>query len=86
MGLGFMELPTMIFCSLKNFIIAKPPLNSPLQESKSFRGQFKRPATVKQHPPAHHEGWMVSGQETAFCWIPAPLLTMVVSSVASFTT
>jgi hypothetical protein len=19
--------------------------------------------------PAHHEGWMVSGQETVFCWV-----------------
>jgi hypothetical protein len=24
-------------------------------------------ATVNQHPPVHHDGWMVSGQETAFC-------------------
>ncbi len=22
--------------------------------------------TENQHPPAHHEGWMVSGQETDF--------------------
>ncbi len=29
-------------------------------------------ATVNQHPPAHHEGWMVSGQETIFCWVPVP--------------
>jgi hypothetical protein len=27
---------------------------------------------VNQHPPAHHEGWMISGQETVFCWIPVP--------------
>jgi hypothetical protein len=26
-------------------------------------------ATVNQHPPVHHEGWMVSGQETCFCWV-----------------
>ncbi len=30
------------------------------------------PATVNQHPPPHHEGWMVSGQETIFCWVPVP--------------
>jgi hypothetical protein len=30
------------------------------------------PATVNQHPPAQHEGWMVSGQETVFCWVPVP--------------
>jgi hypothetical protein len=41
-------------------------------------------ATVNQHPPAHHEGWMVTGQESAFCWVPAQKLTMVVSSVAFF--
>jgi len=24
-------------------------------------------------PPVHHdEGWMVSGQETVFCWVPVP--------------
>jgi hypothetical protein len=27
-------------------------------------------ATV--NPPAHHEGWMLSGQETVFCWAPVP--------------
>ncbi len=27
-------------------------------------------AIVNQHPPAHHEGWMVSGEETVFCWVP----------------
>jgi len=29
-------------------------------------------AAVKQHPPEHHEGWMVSGQETVLCWVPVP--------------
>ncbi len=32
----------------------------------------------------HHEGWMVSDNETVFCWVSVPLLTMVVSSVAFF--
>jgi hypothetical protein len=27
-------------------------------------------AIVNQHPPVHHEGWMVSGQKTVFCWAP----------------
>jgi len=22
----------------------------------------------------HHEGWMVNGQETLFCWVPVPLI------------
>jgi hypothetical protein len=22
--------------------------------------------------PAHHEGWMVSGEETVFYWVPVP--------------
>ncbi len=38
-------------------------------------------ATVNQ---AHHEGWMVSGQETVFCWVPVVQITMGVSSVLSF--
>jgi len=25
------------------------------------------PAIVNQHPPAQHEGWMISDQETVFC-------------------
>jgi hypothetical protein len=25
-----------------------------------------------EHPPVHHEGWMVSDQETVFCWVPVP--------------
>jgi hypothetical protein len=29
-------------------------------------------ATVNQQPPAHHEGWMVSGEVTVFCWVPVP--------------
>ncbi len=37
---------------------------------------------VNQHPPVHHEGWMISGQETVFCWVPVPYLTLVVSLVA----
>jgi hypothetical protein len=36
--------------------------------------------------PAHHEGWMVSGQETVFCPVPVRQLTMVVSSIAFFPT
>jgi hypothetical protein len=32
----------------------------------------KSPATVNQHPPVHYEGWMVSSQETVFCWVPVP--------------
>jgi len=33
-------------------------------------------------PAAQHEGWMVRGQETVFCWVPVPYLTMLVGSVA----
>jgi len=28
--------------------------------------------TVNQNLLVHHEGWMVSGQPTVFCWLPAP--------------
>jgi hypothetical protein len=27
---------------------------------------------VNQHAPAHHEGWLVSGYITVFCWVPIP--------------
>jgi hypothetical protein len=33
---------------------------------------------------AHNEGWMVSDRGTVFCWVPVPLLAMVISSVAFF--
>jgi hypothetical protein len=33
---------------------------------------YNKLAKVNQHPPAHHEGWMISGQETVFCWVPVP--------------
>jgi hypothetical protein len=29
-------------------------------------------AIMNQHPPAHHEGWMISDQETVFCWVSVP--------------
>jgi hypothetical protein len=29
-------------------------------------------AKVNQHPPVYHEGWMISCQETVFCWLPVP--------------
>jgi hypothetical protein len=41
-------------------------------------------ARENQYPPVDHEGWMVSGQETVFCWVAVPWLTMVASSVAFF--
>ncbi len=27
------------------------------------------------NPPAHHEGWMVGGQETLLHWVPVPYLS-----------
>jgi hypothetical protein len=32
----------------------------------------------------HHEGWMTSDQETIFCWVSVPKLTMVVTTVCFF--
>ncbi len=37
------------------FVCYPPPHNGP---------------RVNKQPPAHHEGWMVGGQETLFHWIP----------------
>jgi hypothetical protein len=28
--------------------------------------------TMNQHPPVHCIGWMISGHETVFCWVPVP--------------
>jgi hypothetical protein len=28
--------------------------------------------TANPHSPVHHEGWMISGQETVFCWVSVP--------------
>jgi hypothetical protein len=36
-----------------------------------FGGGFSR-AVVNQHPPVHHQGWMICDQETVFCWVPVP--------------
>jgi len=53
---------------------------------KYLPGRYCLMATVNQHPPVHHEGWMVSGQEIVFCWFPVAELTMVVSSMLFLTT
>jgi hypothetical protein len=29
-------------------------------------------ASLQLALPVHHEGWMISGQETVFCWVPVP--------------
>ncbi len=39
-------------------------------------------ARVNQHPPVHHQGWMINGQKNNFLLDPSSLSTMVVSSVA----
>jgi hypothetical protein len=36
----------------------------------------------KELPPAHHEGWMESDQETVICSVPIHWLTKVVNYVA----
>jgi hypothetical protein len=42
---------------------------------------------VYEHPhQCMKDGWMVWGQETIFCWIALPKLTMVVNSVDVFLT
>jgi hypothetical protein len=37
---------------------------------------------VNQHPPMHHQGWMICDEEIIFYWVLVTLLTMVVSSIA----
>ncbi len=57
-----------------------------LQEMEIGNLSGKELAIVNQHGPVHHQGWMICDQEPVFCWVPVPQLTMVVSSVALFTT
>jgi len=38
-----------------------------------YYGVHRHPQyALYQHPPAHQVGWMVSGQETVFCWVSVP--------------
>ncbi len=53
---------------------------------EGFFLMLPRTRRVNQHPQAHDEGWMLSGEETIFCWIPVANLTMVATSLAFFTT
>jgi len=39
----------------------------------SFYYAHSEPAAAAAAPTStNHEGWMLSGQETVFCWVPAP--------------
>jgi hypothetical protein len=38
-----------------------------------------RTRRVKNRDRTHHEGWMISGQKTVFCWVPANWVTRVIS-------
>jgi hypothetical protein len=40
-------------------------------ETGAVMGDWVTPA-VKQHPPVHHQGWMICDQETDICWVPVP--------------
>ncbi len=51
---------------------------------KSSQQNVYKAILISTHQQTKHHGWMVSGQETVFCWVPVPYLTMVVSSVAFF--
>jgi hypothetical protein len=48
-----------------------PPI-SRVQNQPDYTCPNYQWATVNQHPPAHLEGWMISGQETVFCWVSVP--------------
>jgi hypothetical protein len=39
---------------------------------KELKESENNGARMNQHPPVHQEGWMVSGQETVFFWVPVP--------------
>jgi len=60
----------------------KPDLKAPSHEvdededsglPQQCRGFMpEEPLKGGRSEPAHHEGWMISGQETVFCWVPVP--------------
>jgi hypothetical protein len=70
----------------------KPWLNLPIDD-RHFgyitKLTTKQNKTKHGHPvhhvptQVHHKGWMESGQETVFCWVPVHELTMV-GSLGSF--
>ncbi len=60
---------------------------STLSRASHTKGDSGGPERTSSHSPVHDEGWMVSGYERVFGWVPVPQqLTMVVSSVAFLTT
>jgi hypothetical protein len=65
--------------STPSVLIVHPKVEMP---RATFQDNNKLYAASQQHPTMHHEGWMISGEETVFCWFWVPWLTMVVSSVA----
>jgi hypothetical protein len=48
------------------------PSKMTLDEEMMYKKSLYSQPQVNQHPPAHHEGWMVSGQATVFCWVTVP--------------
>jgi hypothetical protein len=48
--------------------ILGPPHNEPLTQGEKKMVNKERMAIMNQHP----KGWMVSGQERVFCWVPVP--------------
>jgi hypothetical protein len=58
-------------CGRTMRVLHRAPNWHPQSSQRVFRSILPT-ATVNQHPPVHHEGWMVSVQETVFCWVPVP--------------
>ncbi len=77
-----------MLCHSPFLIISRPSVlivHSKVEMRRAtFQDNNKLHAASQQHPTVHHEGWMISGEETVFCWFWVPWLTMVVSSVAFF--
>jgi hypothetical protein len=46
------------------------PASSRFQRERMPKTVLTEGGRVNQQPPALHEGWMVSGQETLFYWVP----------------
>jgi len=52
------------------FFTRYPVVPSQISQETTKKWGQREPAV--RHPPVHHEGWMVSGQKTVFCWVSVP--------------
>jgi hypothetical protein len=53
------------------------------EKAKKMR-DVSRSQEWPKHPAAQHEGWTARAQETVFCWVPVPYLTMYLTMLVAY--